>query len=62
MDKKGLTDTTNEIRIVKIGDLDSNACCGVHPKSTLDLRLIKIKRWEKNRGNTRIEFLLEKEQ
>ena len=28
----------------------------VHPKSTLDLRLIKIKRWEKNRGNTRIEF------
>ena len=43
-------------RIVKIGDLDSNACCGVHPKSTLDLRLIKIKRWEKNRGNTRIEF------
>ena len=54
--RRDLPDTTNEIRIVKIGDLDSNACCGVHPKSTLDLRLIKIKRWEKNRGNTRIEF------
>ena len=36
--------------------LDSNACCGVHPRSTLDLRLIKIKKWEKNRGNTRVEF------
>lgn len=54
--RRDLPNTDNEIRIVKIGDLDSNACCGVHPKSTLDLRLIKIKRWEKNRGNTRIEY------
>lgn len=54
--RRDLPDTSDEIRIVKIGDLDSNACCGVHPKSTLDLKMIKIKRWEKNRGNTRIEF------
>lgn len=55
--RRDLPDTANEIRIVKIGDLDSNACCGVHPKSTLDLRMIKIRKWEKNRGATRIEFL-----
>ena len=55
--RRDLPDTAEEIRIVKIGDLDSNACCGVHPKSTLDLRLIKIRKWEKNRGATRIEFL-----
>lgn len=55
--RRDLPDTVDEIRIVKIGDLDSNACCGVHPKSTLDLRMIKIKRWEKNKGATRIEFL-----
>lgn len=55
--RRDLPDTAEEIRIVKIGDLDSNACCGVHPKSTLDLRMIKIKRWEKSRGATRIEFL-----
>lgn len=55
--RRDLPDTADEIRIVKIGDLDSNACCGVHPKSTLDLRMIKIKRWEKNKGATRIEFL-----
>ena len=54
--RRELPDTSNEIRIVKIGELDSNACCGVHPRSTLDLRMIKIKRWEKNRGNTRIEY------
>ena len=54
--RRELPDTSSEIRIVKIGDLDSNACCGVHPRSTLDLRMIKIKRWEKNRGNTRIEY------
>ncbi len=55
--RRDLPDTSEEIRIVKIGELDSNACCGVHPKSTLDLKMIKIKRWEKNKGNTRIEFL-----
>ena len=55
--RRDLPDTTNEIRIVKIGDLDSNACCGVHPKSTLDVRMIKIRRWEKNKDSIRIEFL-----
>lgn len=55
--RKDLPDTSEEIRIVKIGDLDSNACCGVHPKSTLDVRMIKIRRWEKNKDSIRIEFL-----
>ncbi len=55
--RRDFPDTSEEIRIVRIGELDSNACCGVHPKSTLDLKMIKIKRWEKNKGNTRIEFL-----
>ncbi|MDB8804956.1 MULTISPECIES: alanyl-tRNA editing protein [unclassified Romboutsia] len=55
--RRDLPDTSEEIRIVKIGDLDSNACCGVHPKSTLDVRMIKIRRWEKNKDSIRIEFL-----
>jgi len=55
--RRDLPNTDEQIRIVKIGDLDTNACCGIHPKSTLDLRMIKIKRWEKNKGATRIEFL-----
>lgn len=55
--RRDLPDTSEEIRILKIGDLDSNACCGVHPKSTVDIRMIKLNRCEKNKGATRIEFL-----
>lgn len=55
--RRDLPNTEEEIRVVKIGDLDINACCGVHPKRTLDLKLIKIKKYEKNKNNTRIEFL-----
>ncbi|MGL5087048.1 MAG: DHHA1 domain-containing protein [Clostridium sp.] len=55
--RRTLPNTDEDIRVVKIGDLDINACCGVHSKSTIELRLIKIKKWEKNKGATRIEFL-----
>ncbi|RDY24596.1 alanyl-tRNA editing protein AlaX-L [Romboutsia maritimum] len=55
--RRDLPKTDEEIRVVKIGELDINACCGVHPKSTLDLRIIKIKKWEKHKKATRIEFL-----
>ena len=55
--RRDLPNTEEDIRVVKIGDLDINACCGVHPSKTSDLRMIKIKKFEKNKGNTRIEFL-----
>lgn len=55
--RRDLPKTNEEIRIVKVGDLDINACCGVHPRSTQELRMIKIKRWEKHKEGTRIEFL-----
>ena len=45
------------IRVVKIKDLDINACCGIHPCNTKELQLIKIKTYEKHKGNTRIYFL-----
>lgn len=55
--RRDLPNTNEQIRVVKIGDLDINACCGVHPKSTLSLGMIKIKKYEKCRNATRIEFL-----
>jgi alanyl-tRNA synthetase len=55
--RRALPKTNMEIRVVKIGDLDINACCGVHPKSTQELRMIKINSWEKHKEATRIEFL-----
>lgn len=55
--KDDLSKLGNDIRVVKIGDLDLNLCCGVHVKNTLDLRVIKIKKFEKYKKATRIEFL-----
>jgi alanyl-tRNA synthetase len=55
--RRDLPQTDDEIRIIKIGALDVNACCGVHAKSTLELKAIVITKFEKNKGNTRIEFL-----
>jgi len=55
--RRALPNTNEEIRVVKISDLDINACCGVHPKSTLELRMIKVRRWEKHKGATRIEYV-----
>lgn len=45
-----------DVRIVKVGDLDFNCCCGVHPKSTLNLKVIKFRKWEKYKDSTRIEY------
>ena len=55
--RRDLPDTSDQIRIVKIGDLDSNACCGLHPDKTLELRMIKIIKSEKINGGTRISYL-----
>jgi alanyl-tRNA synthetase len=55
--RRALPNTEENIRIVKIADFDINACCGLHPASTQDLRLIKIKKFTKHKEGTRIEFL-----
>jgi alanyl-tRNA synthetase len=49
--------TDEQIRIVKIGDMDTSACCGTHPKSTIEVQLIKITGWEKYKSGTRVEFI-----
>ena len=46
-----------KIRIVKIGDLDVNPCCGIHPRSTIEVQLIKIIKFEKYKTGIRIEFI-----
>ncbi|MDD6794740.1 MAG: alanyl-tRNA editing protein AlaX-L, partial [Clostridiaceae bacterium] len=55
--RRQLATSDDWIRVVKIEDLDINACCGVHPKNTLELQMIKIKSFEKHKGNTRVYFL-----
>lgn len=54
--RRKFPNTNEEIRILQIENLDINACCGVHVKSTMDLRFIKLGKFEKNKNNTRIEY------
>ncbi|SHK18521.1 alanyl-tRNA synthetase [Hathewaya proteolytica DSM 3090] len=55
--RRAKPNTDEKIRVVKIEDLDINACCGIHPSNTRELRLIKILKFEKYKGNTRIEYI-----
>lgn len=49
--------TNEQIRIVKVGDVDAMPCCGTHPNSTIEVQLIKVIRWEKYKSGIRIEFI-----
>ncbi|HEY5523832.1 MAG TPA: DHHA1 domain-containing protein, partial [Clostridium sp.] len=55
--RRELATSDESISVVKIEGLDINACCGVHPGTTLELQMIKIKGVEKHKGNTRVYFL-----
>jgi len=46
-----------KIRIVKIGDIDVNPCCGIHPSSTIEVQLISVIKFEKYKTGIRIEFI-----
>lgn len=48
---------TQDIRIVEIEGFDFSPCGGTHPKLTGDIGLIKIRKWENNKDNIRVEFV-----
>ena len=48
---------TENVRIVKIGDVDSCACCAPHVKSTAEIGMIKLLDAIKYKGGTRIHAL-----
>ncbi len=45
------------IRIIEIDNIDYIACCGTHVSNTGEIGMIKIRRWEKYKGNIRVEFI-----
>ncbi|KAG8300156.1 Alanyl-tRNA editing protein Aarsd1 [Homalodisca vitripennis] len=53
---KGLPDNYGDsIRIVQIGDLENNMCCGTHVTSLSQLEMIKLLRVEKGKKNKKKE-------
>lgn len=49
--------TDEDIRVVEIDDYDFSPCGGTHLNNLGELGLIKIKKWEKYKANTRVEFI-----
>ncbi|WP_353096102.1 DHHA1 domain-containing protein [Tissierella praeacuta] len=47
----------SNIRIVEIDNIDFSPCAGTHLRNTGEIGMIKIRKWEKYKGNIRIEFV-----
>ncbi|WP_066495239.1 alanyl-tRNA editing protein [Abyssisolibacter fermentans] len=53
--KKPIVD--KNIRIIEIDGVDCTPCAGTHVRNTGEIGIIKIRKWENYKGNTRIEFV-----
>ncbi|XJZ26786.1 DHHA1 domain-containing protein [Bacillota bacterium Lsc_1132] len=51
------TKVTENIRLVIIPNYDYNGCGGTHPKSTGEVRAIKILNWERQKQKIRVQFV-----
>ncbi|NRD76378.1 alanyl-tRNA editing protein [Bacillus sp. BRMEA1] len=51
------TKVKENIRLVIIPDFDYNGCGGTHPKTTGEVRAIKILAWERQRKKVRVQFV-----
>lgn len=47
----------NSVRIVEIEGIDYSPCGGTHVKSTGEIGMVKIRKWEKAKRGVRIEFV-----
>jgi len=54
--RRKLPEGVSEVRLVEVADFDTCGCCGTHVRSTGELQLIKVLKWEKAKGTTRVSF------
>lgn len=47
----------SNIRIVEIDGFDYSPCGGTHLNNTGEIGIIKIRKWERRKGNVRVEFI-----
>lgn len=57
MSYRAKLDLNDGVRIVRIGDVDTCACCAPHVASTAEVGIIKILDFMKHRGGTRITMV-----
>ena len=47
----------DDLRVVEIQGFDFSGCCGTHVRRTGEVGMIKVIRWERYKGGTRVAFL-----
>jgi len=47
----------DDLRVVEIQGFDFSGCCGTHVRRTGEVGMIKVVRWERYKGGTRVTFL-----
>lgn len=50
-------ETDEDLRVLKVGDIDTTLCCGMHPDNTIEVQEILILKHYKNNNATRLEFV-----
>ncbi|MBN2228205.1 MAG: alanyl-tRNA editing protein [Candidatus Thorarchaeota archaeon] len=55
--REGITSKHNVLRIVKVGELDSSACSGIHVTNTSEIQIFKVIDIKHQENNTYIEFI-----
>ena len=45
------------IRVIQVGDFDTQACCGTHPRSTGEVGVIQVTGVEKGKDGSRVRFV-----
>ena len=55
--REGLSEKHEHLRVVRVGDLDSSACSGIHVSRTGEIGFFKVIDVKLSRGSTRIEFV-----
>jgi len=54
--RRKLPEGVREVRLVEVEDFDTCGCCGTHVRATGELQLVKVLKWEKAKGTTRVTF------
>jgi len=57
MDLRKPTERQGDVRLVEVAGFDLSACGGTHVKSTGAVGMVLVRKFERLKGNTRLEFL-----
>lgn len=57
MDLRKPTERLGEVRLIEVDDFDLSACGGTHVRRTGAIGLIAVRKFERLKGNTRVEFV-----